>query len=626
VTHSGDNRPAETAIVLAIVLAGAWWGASYWRASLAAGRPPIFYQEYFEPAVMTACGHGFVISTAQPKPLEDFLWRRRDRFSCDELPPTLATMPAGIAQNGMRYLMVTVAGAWRVLGISWSGLGPLSGVMFGAALAAAYGIFRLAAPRLISVLAVTALATSTLQLRNAPHLRDFGKAPFALTLILLAGWMVRERFSSRTIAIAAVYGAVAGVAYGFRTDFLVYLPIFLIALFLCVDGGLLRNLPRKALASVAMLAAFIASAWPVLSAVTAQGGCEWHVAILGFASPFDDALGMEKTLYVPGYAYNDDFVYSSVAAFAARQEPPATNIAYCSREYDVASRAYFFSVVRALPADVLARTYASARGMWELPFHWQGAPFPGWHPWLYRLRARALLLLAPLGTAAIVLAVLLIAARAPRLAFAVCLFLLYFGGYPALQSDERHYFHLEFITWWAMAVVATVGWSTITTRRWPVDAPAVALTRALTVAIVVAVGLAAPLIALRWHQQRELERYFERYIQAPKIAPGTVRDQALIEADIDAAACGPSATVTAVYDTSVPTMDFTHAFPAGTSSGVTRVFFPAYRQFREVTAASGDHVCPVTVSQVADVRQFPLLMVAVLAPDWERAALYQRFR
>lgn len=614
----------DVSVAAAIVLAGAWWGASYWRASLASGRQPIFYQEYFEPAVMTACGRGFVISSRQPKPLEDFLWRRRDAFSCSELPASLKTEPPGNAQTGMRYLLGAVGLSWRVLGISWSGLGPFCGLLFGATMAAAYGVFRLGMPRLIAGGATAALAVSTLQLRNAPHLRDFGKAPFALALIGLAGWMVRERFGPRALVIAAVYGAVAGIGYGFRSDFLVYLPIFLVALFGFVDGPLLGNLPLKAGAAAAMLAAFVACAWPVISAVAERGGCEWHVAILGFASPFDDDLRLEKTPYVPSYAYVDDFVYTSVVTFAARQEGRDSGIPYCTHEYDVASRAYFFTLVRTLPADVLARAYSSARGMWDLPFRWQGAPVPGWHPWLYRARARALLLLAPFATAAIVLAVLLIAMRSPRWALCLCLFLLYFGAYPALQSDERHYFHLEFMTWWAFGVLAALVVPAL--RRWKDHRLRVGVMQAAAVAASIAIALAGPLLVLRWYQQRELRAYFHRYVDAPKVALGPVSSQALVQADIDAASCGPAASVTVVYDAAVPGRNFTRAFPAGRSAGVTRVFFPAYRGFQQVTASSGGRACHVTVSQAADVRPFPLLMAAVLPPGWQDAPLYQRFR
>src|SRR5437867_4055052 len=38
-----------------------------------------------------------------------------------------------------------------------------------------------------------------------------------------------------------------------------------------------------------------------------------------------------------------------------------------------------------------------------------------------------------------------------RAAIVLTLLLVYFAGYPALQFHVRHYFHLEFMAWWALA-------------------------------------------------------------------------------------------------------------------------------------------------------------------------------
>ena len=315
-----------------------------------------------------------------------------------------------------------------------------------------------------------------------------------------------------------------------------------------------------------------------------------------------------------------------LATFAARQRPDGPAIAYCSHEYDVASRRYFFELVSTLPADVLVRTYASARGMWDLPFRWQGAPLPGWHPWLYRARARALMLIAPFGVAAIVLAVLLIAARSPRWAACVCLFLLYFGGYPALQSDERHYFHLEFITWWAFGVLAAMAFAAL--RDWKRERAALSALRAVAVAVSVTAVVGLPLVAVRWYQQRELRAYFQRYIDAPKAPLPLAARSGLVEVDMDAEACGRPTSVTAVYDATNRVNDFSRAFAVDSAgaSGVTRVFFPAYDHFQGIKLASANPACSASASQVADVRPFPLLMAAMLTPGWERKPLYQRFR
>ena len=47
---------------------------------------PFYYQEYFEPAVMIACGKGFVIAQPQVPAMVPFLHRQVDSFSCDAIP------------------------------------------------------------------------------------------------------------------------------------------------------------------------------------------------------------------------------------------------------------------------------------------------------------------------------------------------------------------------------------------------------------------------------------------------------------------------------------------------------------------------------------------------------------
>ena len=617
------NAAVEAAVAVAIFAAAAWWGASYWRASLAAGRQPIFYQEYFESAVMTACGRGFTVSAAQPQALVDFLWRRRDTFSCAELPASLDLQQARSVQAGMRYLQIAVGLTWRVLGISWSGLGPLCGLLFGVSAAAAYGIFRLAMPRALAAAGATAFAVSTVQLRNAPHLRDYAKAPFVLTLIVLLAWILRGKFGPRAIAFGAAYGAVAGLAYGFRPDVLVCLPLFVIALVGFVDGGILRNLGVKGVTAAAMFAAFFVTAWPAWSGVRARGGCEWHVITLGFASRFDDDLRLERTGYAANYPYSDEFVYRAVTSYAARDGVDPDSIALCSPAYDAAGRRYFLQIAKLLPADLLVRAFASARGMWDLPFRAEAAPLPSWHPWLYRARARGLMLLAPIGAVAMLAMLVLLTMRSVRWGLSACLVLAYLGGYPALQSDERHYFYLEVLEWWALGALVTMAIAAFRGARF--SDLRLSIRNTAIAALAVAAVLVLPLLVLRSYQQRELRAYFGRYVQAPKMEPGKVGRQELIEADVDAS-CGPSAVVTAQYDDAVPPENFSWTFPASAAQGITRVFVPVYSHFKGVIASDGTRSCPVTVSRIADVRPFPVLMAATLPPGWERMPLYQRFR
>src|SRR5205823_1663152 len=72
----------DVVIIAAVLLLSATWATRYWNQWVARGGQPVFYQEYFEPAVMIACHHGFTVSELRPQALTDFLQRRRDTFSC----------------------------------------------------------------------------------------------------------------------------------------------------------------------------------------------------------------------------------------------------------------------------------------------------------------------------------------------------------------------------------------------------------------------------------------------------------------------------------------------------------------------------------------------------------------
>jgi hypothetical protein len=65
----------DCAIVLLLFAGATIWGTAHWKRAVAAGQP-FYYQLYFEPAVMVACGRGFVVAQPQVPAMVEFLWRR----------------------------------------------------------------------------------------------------------------------------------------------------------------------------------------------------------------------------------------------------------------------------------------------------------------------------------------------------------------------------------------------------------------------------------------------------------------------------------------------------------------------------------------------------------------------
>ena len=76
-------RRVEAAVAAVIFVVSAIWGGVFHAQYIKAGHHPFFYQSYFEPAVMVACGKGFLVSKVPPPPLRAFLMEQTDRLSCD---------------------------------------------------------------------------------------------------------------------------------------------------------------------------------------------------------------------------------------------------------------------------------------------------------------------------------------------------------------------------------------------------------------------------------------------------------------------------------------------------------------------------------------------------------------
>jgi hypothetical protein len=628
--------------VLLFLCAATWGGVSYAR-YVRAGGHPFFYQSYFEPAVMTACGKGFFVTPSPPPPsLRAFLLEQTDHFSCDELPRDLKVGTDGLYQRPWRYLMTTVAVTWMVLGISWSGLAPLFGVLYGATTVLLFGWCRLVLGRIASTASAVALCVSPLQLANLPNLRDYAKAPFTIALIwILTALVVRPWRWRAMLVLSFCYGLVMGIGYGFRTDLLIDIPPFLLTIALFVPGGVLRNVPVKMAAVVLGAAGFVAAGWPIIRTIVSSGGCQWHVLLLGLTSPFNDALGVTGGAYGWGHLYNDEYVWATVSSYAGRFRPDLGYLEYCSHEYDVASWDYLRRVLLTFPADMVTRAYASVLQVLDLPFQ----------------RFTLFRHLGPLLAAAFVL---VISTANLRLALFAVFLIMYFGGYPAIQFLPRHYFPFEFIAWVVLAFLTErgVGLAVQVARGGFLRSALVAtnIRRAARCAVVVIVTLLVPLGTLRWYQNGRARELLASYAAAPAdpwpLAPsasGALRVTAdpnaralskvelmaalgrqsarLVEAVVDAAACQPGTTLTFRYDPAYPDVDFsrTVALPvAGEGGGRTRFFEPVYASFTGIDVSDPSPACRPEISVVRDVNRFPLLLSAQLPPGWASHPQYQR--
>jgi hypothetical protein len=636
------SRRADAGVAAAIFIAAAIWGGLFYGRFVRAGGRPFFYQTYFEPAVMLACGKGFVVAQPQPSAVRAFLFETTDRFACADLPRDLQLGTKGLYQRPWRYLMTTVAVAWMVLGISWSGLAPFFGVLYGATTVLVYGLCRLILGRIAAIACAAVLCVSPLQLANLPNLRDYAKAPFAVALLLILTALVLRPWRRRDVLVLSLcYGLVLGIGYGFRTDLLIAIPPFLVTIALFVPDGVLRNVPVKMAAVVLGAAGFVAAGWPIIRTIVSSGGCQWHVFLLGLTSPFNDALGVTGGAYGWGHLYNDEYVWATVSSYARRFRPDLGHLEYCSHEYDVASWDYLRHLLLTFPADMVTRAYASVLQVLNLPFQ----------------RFTLFRHLGPLLAAAFVL---VISTASLRLALFAVFLIMYFGGYPAIQFLPRHYFPFEFIAWAVLAFLTErgVGLAVQVARGGFLRSALVAtnIRRAARCTVVVIVMLLVPLGILRWYQDGRARELLASYAAAPadpwplvSNAPGEYRLAAdpnaralskveamsalgrvrarLVEAVVDAAACRLGTTLTFRYDPAYPEIDFsrTVVLPAAREGGgPTRFFEPVYPSFTGIEASDPSPACRPRVSVVRDLDRFPLLLSAQLPPGWESHHQFQQ--
>ena len=650
---------------------------------IASGGLPHFYQDQFGAAVMRACGHGYVGPDDERVPaLHAFLQLETRQLSCASLPAQVPTEKLTSMQVAFRYQLESVAAVWRWRGVGWNTLGPLYGFFYGATIALSYAVFRLGAGRILATLLSFALACSTLHLIHLPHFRDYSKAPFVLAVVLLLAVVMRSAANTRRLLmLAAAYGIVVGVGVGFRNDLLIALPPFVAVLAFFMPGRLTARLLPKAGAIAICLTAFAVTISPMWSLYRTGGGNGMsHVTLLGFVAPFDASLGVTTGgLYEWGHVYKDEYVQATVDNYAARLNQSQRFLQLYGVDYDRYAELYRNETVRTFPADMLVRLYASALNVMALPYNATSVAKPTYITdttlrRLYRVREGVLRLLGQVWLWTVPISLAMIAARSVRVAILLLGALIYLAGYPALQFDERHYFHLEFMPWAALGfflqTAGTTGYRLWQQRRSQPGSAGVMLAearRAVVPAAVVAAALLTlwvPLAALRAYQQPRVKAMLAQYLAAdrepialnPKqegsghtilLMPRAAADEEVVNtpvtvdyvvAEFAAGACELlKLDVSFQYYATESTFDFSRTVQVRPplDSGVTRLFFPAYTHpprplepvragfgLRGIVLPSPAEKCLTGLSRVRHPTM-PLLLSLHLPPAWEEATLYQ---
>ena len=649
-------------VVIAVVFSLAWPSR---------GIVPQFYQHEFAPAAMLACGKGYVVplkKNAAPT-LDAFLSLKSRSLDCASIPD-VATKEPNLFQSGQMYLIGSVGMLWKLTGVGWDSLGPLYGLLYGVYALAAYGVFRLGVGRALALLTTLVLVTSTLQLDNLPHLRDFAKAPFILALILFMTWMVKYSLPVKShLGLATLTGAVMGVGVGFRMDLFIFLPPTLVAIWFFSPGPTFGNARIKTASSLLMLASFVLAGWPILRAF-GGGGNSFHVILLGLMSPFDPNLGVRPALYEWGYLYNDVYINNILSSFVQRIDGSEQVLRLATPEYEHAGLRYYLLILSNFPADIALRYLAAV--IKTLALVSPNLLVYGLPGFLYPVFVTAADIMPWL-----VLAVLaaVFAAR-PRLGVFSGLMILYLAGVPSLQFHDRHVFHLQFLPLWVLAFMLhhglAAGWewrkggSRAALRSAGVDNARGLATwarRAVLFAGVAVAVLAGGGWGVRQWQQHHLVEFLGAYQRAkthpvelaPSVDPSgemlfrlpdppessprperSLRTHYWI-AEFDGKRCDRDDVLFKLsYEASDPFLGANRTVKLGIyPSG--RYFFPTYSSMSDRLGAYAgyrkliglqlpdeDAACLTGIREVENIGDFPLLLSLAFRPGWEEGPLYQQ--
>lgn len=689
--------PADAKMAAALFAAGAFIAMVY--AATWGGTPQFWQNTTFMQGIMWNCGHGFENPMVSDIPgMDSFLNLQTDCFDCNAIPEGVRILPhdtRGMTfdeidayhpqpqfpgflawQHYHLYLVLAVTFCWWALGaVCWSALTPLCGMLYGASTAAAYGLFRLGMRRPLAVLFAVLLMISPLHLQMAPHVRDYAKAPFILSALFIMGYLIKFPVRGRNLlALTAAGGALAGLGIGFRTDLAVCVPAFLVVALVFLPGRLRATWAWRIAAAGMFTAAFCFSGYPILVEVFKESGHFAHVTLLGFLRYCDDRLGVGAAMYHLGDPYTDFYMANVVQSYMHRTHGvmPPTHV--MMPEYHAATQQYLLAYLKVFPADVVFRAYASVLRILDEMHPNTHAPWPlgitnQFLQWCYQVRAAALDHLPLGGRYYAAAALLLIAAVNLRWALAAFFLLMFFGGYPAMQFNLRHAFHLEFLSLWSTGFLLQVAWNTgvhwMCRRRAVAEANGFHLSPAVKrVAIFGAAAaalIAVPLLALRPYQHAALKQVIDQVAEArlePLPAatdaapvgevfyrfPGFARadlappDQAALPVlyaymAIELQGAPAEIPVTFAYDADDREhFDYTRTVTAAISpgqNGPTRLYFPLYysRSARflgvRLPARFQDRVSGFY--RVAGAEHIPLWLTLILPPDWESLPRHQSF-
>lgn len=324
-----------------------------------------FYQQSFSPAISLACDG--VLRPFQPTESQArFLNRETDVLvDCRDVSES-TTLTWTSFDDSMVYLYVLTALVWKLLGIAWSNLFPIAGLLAAGFGLACYALLRVfSTSRVLSATLAIAIVIDTPAVTYIPHLRDYSKAAFIVAaLALLAAGTVRPLSIRLTAALSLAAGAIVGTGLGFRSDLDIILPIAALAPFVLLGAIPIWDWLRRATAIWLGVGAgyilLVGFRWAITPVHASEQSFIAHVFVLGFAEIFYSALGFSEKSYSILSSYIDLYVFM-VANLFSNGSGQAT-IIWGSQEYGSVNSNMLLHIFLSYPHDIMMRfLYATNR-------------------------------------------------------------------------------------------------------------------------------------------------------------------------------------------------------------------------------------------------------------------------
>ncbi len=518
--------------------------------------------DMLRPAVFIASGYGFSDFKALPADIREFLDHKTPRFD-RAIPPNPNIKPTNGKFYMDRYYLICAVGlVWRLFGIAWENINILSSFFFGVTAGIVYGIFRLAMRRTLGLAGTALTMLSPVMLVQVPSIRDFTKAPFILATIFLCGYVLMHTMSrKRFFAMAALMGLVVGTGVGFRQDAIICLPLVLLFLIFFARGESPFSVRTRFVGVALVFAGFLPPAWPALSMTADTGGNNSFYLSQGFSAPCLHEVDLAPASYTPIYSTSDYIVHAYIYTFAKTQlayykalqglqvasliselgqvqAMPATPAIFAASQAlfvlndrlntwtppaEKAARRYVYELFTTFPGDVIAKWYAATlrviRNM--QPLYYRSDHSNAALDTACAFEAPFALHLYRYGLFYALAVFLIVAGYDFRTALGALCILVYCCGYPSLEFQCRHAFHLNFASFWFPCFVFDKVLFAVAPRRLlaamkpPYARPSLApIVRVTCFAACAAALFCLPLYTARAFQARSVAGLIERYQQA----------------------------------------------------------------------------------------------------------------